>query len=148
MKVAQVCTRRVFVIKADQPLAEAAREIQERHVGALVVIEQRHGSVYPIGMVTDRDIVCGQFAHEADLHVLTVADAMAAPAVTVAEELGIEEAIAALRTRTVRRAPVVNQVGELVGIVTLDDLVPAVAAELNSLAQLIGSQARHEETQS
>jgi CBS domain-containing protein len=144
MNVAEVCTRQVLLIKAGQPLAEAARYMLRRAVGALVVIEEHAGVVRPVGMLTDRDIVCGQFARQADLHCLTVAEVMAAPAVTVAEHQSIEQAVAVLRARAVRRAPVINAAGDLVGIVTLDDLLAAMAAELNALAQLIGSQARHE----
>lgn len=143
MNVAEVCTRQVFLIRAEQPLADAARLMQQRRVGALVVIEQRGASVRPVGMLTDRDIVCGQFAHQADLHCLTVAEVMAAPAATVREDQSLEEAIAVLRTRAVRRAPVVNGAGELVGVITLDDLLPVLAGELNSLAQLIGEQVAH-----
>ncbi len=144
MNIGEVCTRRVFLIRADQPLAEAAQEMQRRHVGALVVTEEREAVVRPVGMLTDRDIVCGQFAHQADLYCLTVADVMSAPVISVAELQSLDEVIALLRTRSIRRAPVVNGRGELVGIVTLDDLLPAVAGELSTLAQLIGSQARHE----
>jgi len=145
MKVSEICTRRVFLIRADQPLVEAAREMQQRHIGALVVVEQRDGAVRPVGMLTDRDVVCGQFAHKADLHCLTVADVMASPVTALAEQAPLDEAIATLRGHGVRRAPVVNAAGELVGIVALDDLLPAVASELNTLAELIGSQHRHED---
>jgi CBS domain-containing protein len=144
MNVAEVCTREVLLVRAEQPLVEAAREMRARHVGALVVVEERGGSVHPVGMLTDRDIVCGQFAHQADLNCLTVAEVMAAPAATVSEHQSVEQAISLLRIRGVRRAPVVNAGGELVGIVTLDDLLPAVAGELSELAQLIGSQRRRE----
>jgi CBS domain-containing protein len=46
--------------------------------------------------------------------------------------------------RAVRRAPVVNHAGALVGIVSMDDLLPILASELGALASLIGTQARHE----
>jgi CBS domain-containing protein len=142
MNVAEVCTREVLKIRAEQPLIEAARLMQRRQVGALVVIEKQGRSVRPVGILTDRDIVCGQFAHQADMHCLTVAEVMAAPAATVAENYSLEQAIAVLHARAVRRAPVVNSTGELVGIVTLDDLLPAMAGELNALAHLIGSRPR------
>jgi len=144
MNVSEVCTRRVYLVRAEQPLVEAARQMQQHHVGALVVIEQQGAGVRPVGMLTDRDIVCGQFAHRTDLHCLTVADVMAAPVVTVTEAEGLEAAIVTLRVHAIRRAPVVNVAGDVVGIVTLDDLLPALAAELSTLAQLIGSQSRHE----
>ena len=144
MNVAEICTREVLMITAEQPLIDAARLMQRRQVGALVVIEERDHSVRPVGMLTDRDIVCGQFAHRADVHCLTVAEVMAAPAATVTEDQSLEDAIAVLRARAVRRAPVVGSTGELVGIVTMDDLLPALARELNVLGQLIGSRARRE----
>lgn len=144
MNVAEICTRRVFLIRPDQPLLEAARLMQRHHVGALVVAEQRDGMVRPVGMLTDRDIVCGQFAHKADLQCLCVADVMAAPVVVLPETASLDVAIATLREHAVRRAPVTDASGSLVGIVTLDDLLPAVAAELDALAQLIGWQSRHE----
>jgi CBS domain-containing protein len=46
--------------------------------------------------------------------------------------------------RAVRRAPLIDASGALVGIITLDDLVPAVAQELGTLAALMGSQAQGE----
>lgn len=144
MNVAEICTREVLMISAGQPLIEAARLMQRRQVGALVVTEEHGRSLRPVGILTDRDIVCGQFAHQADMHCLTVAEVMAAPAATVAENQSLEQAIAVLRARSVRRAPVVNSTGELVGIVTLDDLLPAVAGELNALAHLIGTRPPHE----
>ncbi|HTW76028.1 MAG TPA: CBS domain-containing protein [Steroidobacteraceae bacterium] len=140
MNVAEICTREVLVIRAEQPLLEAAQLMQRHGVGALVVIEEQGGSLRPVGMLTDRDVVCGQFAHQADVRCLTVAEVMAAPAATVAEGCSLEQAIEVLRARAVRRAPVVNGAGELVGIITLDDLLPALAGELDALSQLIGSQ--------
>jgi CBS domain-containing protein len=44
----------------------------------------------------------------------------------------------------VRRAPVVSDTGDLVGIVSIDDLLPAVAEELTLLSKLFGKQARQE----
>jgi len=42
----------------------------------------------------------------------------------------------------VRRAPVVSESGDLVGIVSFDDLLPVVSEQLAALAKLIGDQAR------
>lgn len=54
------------------------------------------------------------------------------------------QAIDALERHAVRRAPVVDARGTLIGMITLDDLLPAVARELSALAGLMGTQARHE----
>lgn len=144
MKVGDVCRREVYVVVAEQPLVDAAQEMHKRHVGALVVVDATSTPMHPMGIITDRDIVCGQWVQKADLHCLTVADVMTREPWLLAEVCDLSEAIALMCARGVRRAPVVNSGGDLVGIVTLDDLLPAVAAELNALAKLIGTQARKE----
>ena len=60
----------------------------------------------------------------------------------VAETASLTEAIRRMSDAGVRRAPVVDESGDLVGILSLDDLLPVVSEELQSLARLIGGQAR------
>ncbi len=144
MQAGELCSREVYIVRPDEPLADAAREMRKRHIGAVVVVEQREQAMVPVGIVTDRDIVCGQLAHGADLFCLTVGDVMTRAPTTIPEEDGLSEAIRRLSSRGVRRAPVVSVSGDLVGILSFDDVVPAVAEELSSLAKLIGTQARRE----
>lgn len=128
----------------DRPLSEAARSMLESHVGALIVVDGDGKGGKPIGMLTDRDIVRGQLRLSADLFCLTVGDVMTPDPLILNANIGVTEAIEALQARAVRRAPVVDGAGNLLGIVTLDDLLPAVAHELEELATLIGTQTRHE----
>ena len=144
MGIGELCSREVYFVEPDQPLAEAAREMHRRHVGAVVVAEQRGKQLCPIGIVTDRDIVLGEVKRHTDLFALTVQDVMTADPLTLRESEGLSEAIARLKARGVRRAPVVAESGDLVGIVSLDDLLPAAAQELSGLARLIGRQASME----
>jgi len=116
----------------------------ESHVGALIVVDGDGKGGKPIGMLTDRDIVRGQLRLSADLFCLTVGDVMTPDPLILNANIGVTEAIEALQARAVRRAPVVDGAGNLLGIVTLDDLLPAVAHELEELATLIGTQTRHE----
>lgn len=148
MEVGDLCSREVYLVSRDEPLVVAVREMRRRHIGALVVVEPRGESMTPIGIVTDRDVVCGQLARQKDLFCLNVGDVMTPEPMTVEETSGTAEAIGRLSARGVRRAPVVNEGGELVGLISFDDLLPAVAAQLSALAQLIGAQARHEGEQS
>jgi CBS domain-containing protein len=134
----------VYLARREDPLPAAAREMRRRHIGALVVVEDREKAVRPIGILTDRDIVCGQLMKGADLFCLTVGDVMTADPTTVDEADDLAEAIKRLGAAGVRRAPVVNGDGDLVGVLSLDDLLPAVAHELGSLAALIGNQSRVE----
>jgi CBS domain-containing protein len=144
VEIGDLCSREVYVVKPTEPLARAVREMHRRHVGAVVVAESRGDVLFPVGIVTDRDVLRGQVKRQADLFTIAVQDVMTADPLTLTESKGLAEAISNLRARGVRRAPVVASSGELVGIVSLDDLLPAIAEELSGLAKLIGSQARRE----
>lgn len=145
MIIGTVCTRDVCTCGPLEPLAKVARAMTERHIGALVVVDSKGGQRRPVGIVTDRDIVRGQLDRARDLYCLNVEDVMTSNPLTLAQTSGIEEAVARLSERGVRRAPVVDEEGNLVGIVSTDDLLPALAAELGALVQLIGTQPKREQ---
>src|SRR5512146_1477262 len=144
MNIGEVCSREVYIFKADEPLASAVAEMMKRRIGAIVVVEIEPERVRPVGIVTDRDVVRGQVSLKKDLPSLALRDVMTSGPLTVSETSGIAEAIEHMGARGVRRAPVVNDSGDLVGIVSLDDLLPVVAEELGALARLVGDQARRE----
>ena len=148
MQIGELCSREVIVVRPEEPLAEAAREMLQQHVGAVVVVETKDGRTRPVGILTDRDVVCRQIERQADLFTLTVADVMTPDPLTVEENGGVAEAIERMSARNVRRAPVVNADGELIGIVTFDDLLPVLAEQLGALAKLIGTQPQRERRRS
>jgi CBS domain-containing protein len=137
MKIADISTVKVRVGHPDQPLAEAAAAMRNHTVGALVIVESSDPQRRPLGILTDRDIVRGQLLKSADLHCLLVRDVMTPDPLTLCDDLEVFEAIEALNERAVRRAPIVDRDGSLSGIISLDDLVPVVATEFLSLANLL-----------
>ena len=144
MRIQDLRTPQARTTYREEALADAARVMCEEHVGALVVVDRNDSRRHPIGILTDRDIVRGQLRRCADLYCLTVGDVMTPDPLVLPLHLELTEAIQALNARAVRRAPLVDASGALVGIVTLDDLLPAVARELGTLAALMGSQAHDE----
>jgi len=142
LRVGDICSRDVRTATRDQALAEAARAMRDYRVGALIVIDPSDTKRRPIGILTDRDIVRGQLIRAADLFCLTVGEVMTPKPLTLAAELELTEAVEDLNEQGVRRAPVLDGSGALIGIVTLDDLLPAIARELSELADLMGSQSR------
>ena len=144
MRVQDLYSPGAHVTQPGHALAEAARTMLQTHVGSLIVIEGHGTARRPVGILTDRDIVRGQLKCSADLFCLTVGDVMTPDPLTITAHMEVTEAIEALRDRGVRRAPVVDGAGNLLGVITLDDLLPAVARELEGLSTLIGTQARYE----
>jgi len=126
-----VCTGR------DTKVSAAAHIMRERHVGNLIVVDEVDGARLPVGIVTDRDIVLGVISLKLDPDVFTVADLLHGELITTMDTQGIFETIEQMRLHGVRRMPIVNEKGYLVGIVSLDDLVRLIASELNKIAVLM-----------
>lgn len=145
MNIGAICTRRVAVVDRATTVMDAARRMREEHVGDLVVVDRKDGHTVPVGMVTDRDLVVSIVARSAEfIERLLVEDLLVRPIVTA--EIAEDSLVVARRMREneVRRLPVVDEDGDLVGILSVDDLVGSVHAELAEIAALVGHQHRHE----
>lgn len=141
MGIGEICNREVVVVTKQTKVAEAARLMREHHVGDVVVVLEEAGVRTPIGILTDRDIVVEVVAAGLDPAFVSVGEIAFAGLATVEENTGVFETIIYMRDKGIRRMPVVNAAGDLIGIVTLDDLIELLAEELNELARLI----RHEQ---
>ena len=144
MTVGEICNREVIVIQRDGTTLEAAKLMRQYHVGAVIVIEKQNDRQIPIGIVTDRDLVVEVLAPELDNAVITVGDIMSPEIFTIQENTATYEAIEYMRRKTIRRLPVVDESGELVGIFTLDDVLELLAVELQDLAKLVRYEQRKE----
>jgi CBS domain-containing protein len=147
MPIGEICTREVVIVKRNETVLEAAKLMRQHHVGDVVVIEERDGVRVPVGIVTDRDLVVEIMAPELDPAALTVGDIMEQELVTVKESMGLFEAIQYMRSKTVRRLPIVDENGALIGILALDDLLELLSEELLAIAKLVRYQRRKETRQ-
>ena len=137
MPIGDVCIRDVVVTRSGTTVLEAARLMAQNHVGNLVVVEDVNGRRVPVGIITDRDIVRNVVAEGLDAGVFTLGDLGVRELVTVAEDQGIYECMQQMRINGIRRLPVVDRKGGLVGIISLDDLIQLLAEEMTELAKVI-----------
>ena len=144
MNVGELCNREVVFAHRDTELVEAARLMREHHVGSLVIIADRLSQRVPVGIVTDRDIVVAAVAKKVDPATLTVGDVMSAGALVVREQDGVGDALRVMREKGVRRLPVVNRDGALVGIVAIDDVLEVVAEEMDAFVRTLRSERARE----
>ena len=144
MTVGEYCNRNVIVIAAEESIKSAARLMRKHHVGDLVLIETRNGRRVPVGIVTDRDLVVEVLAPGLEPEELTVRDIVVDSPFLVREEDSLFDALEMMRGRRVRRVPVIDADGALVGIVTVDDLVGLLAEMLDDLAAVVGRQRERE----
>ena len=147
MAIGEMCNREVVIVERETSLGEAARLMRQHHVGDLVVVESREGGRRPVGIVTDRDIVLEVVAMDLSPESLRVGDIMGAKLVSVRDSEGVFETIRYMRSQGVRRVPVVDAAGWLVGIIALDDLLELLAEEIGELAKLVTRErGREQET--
>lgn len=146
MAVGEICNREVVIAEKALSVVDAAQMMRKNHVGDLVVVEEKEGRTYPVGIVTDRDIVVEVVAAGVDPDALKVGDIMGPEVATVREGEGLFEALRHMRDKGVRRMPVVDHEGGLVGILTLDDLLGLLAEELTELAKLVSHERQREAT--
>ena len=144
MPISEICNREVVVVQRTDTALDAAKLMRQHHVGDVLVVEDRNGIRVPVGIVTDRDLIMEIMAPELDGLVITVGDIMAQELVTVKESTGIFEAIQYMRQMAVRRLPIVNEGGGLIGILTLDDLLELLSEELLEIAKLVRNEQRKE----
>ncbi len=134
----------VICCDADRPVSEVASLMRKHHVGDVVIIHDIDGQRIPIGMLTDRDIVIETIALDIDAKLFTAADLMISPVTTIQEDASITEALSVMRSKKVRRLPVVNHAGSLFGIIAVDDFINLLSSELALIAGVMTEQAFRE----
>lgn len=145
MSVGEICNREVIVVTGATGIGEAARLMRQYHVGDLVVVEEHEGRRTPVGIVTDRDLVVEVLAQEVVPAGLTVADIMSGELVIAREDDDLLDILAEMRAAGVRRVPVVDAGGLLLGILTVDDLLDLLAEGMVELVRLVTREQRREQ---
>ncbi len=117
-KIRDVMTSNPRTVEPSTTVQEAARLMRDEDVGPIPIVE--NGSV--TGMVTDRDIVVRIVADGKDASSTTVGDIASRDLVTVDPEQTLDEATRLMAQHQVRRLPVCEEDGRLVGIVAQADV--------------------------
>ena len=121
MQVKDVMTATPACCTAETSLQEVANLMVENDCGAIPVVDSEDSNK-PIGLITDRDIVCRAVAEGLNPLDLTANDCMTSDVLTVTEQTSFEECCRLMEEKQVRRVPVVDADGALVGIVALADV--------------------------
>lgn len=144
MRVGEVCNREVIVANREESVLAAAKLMRDNHVGDLVVVESQAQRRAPVGIITDRDLVVEILAKEVDPNAVIIGEAMSEELVTAAEDEEFMAVVKRMRQRGVRRVPVVDAQGGLVGLLAVDDVLDLIAEELADLVGIIVREQRYE----
>ena len=130
-KVHEVMTDRPRVVTPETPVSEAAQLMKNDDIGSLPILDGEQLA----GMVTDRDIVIRAVAEGKDPRGMPVREVASRELVTVNADEELSRALQLMASQQVRRLPVVDDDGRLVGILAQADV--AVEAKEKDVGEMV-----------
>jgi CBS domain-containing protein len=134
MQVIEGIRRSGVGVRPEQTIREAATIMEQSGVGALAVVDGEH----LVGLITDRDLVRRGMARNVPYDA-RIDSLMSTPVVTIDAEADLHDAFALFRTHGNRRLAVVQE-GRFVGMITVDDLLINLAADLADLSRTVTAE--------
>ena len=119
--VRDIMTTEPCALASGASAMEAAQVMRDNDIGDVVVLEEER----LVGIVTDRDIVVRVLAEQTDPSAVRLADICSRDLTTIAPDASVGEAVRLIREKSIRRLPVVEEDGQVIGIVSLGDIAVA-----------------------
>jgi len=132
IKVGQCMTIGVFTLPADKTVLDAARLLKKTSVGSVIITQKGKAK----GIITERDIIYKVIAAGKDPKKVKLKSAMSRPLKVIKASDRVESAASALRANKVKRLPVVDKKGQLVGIITEGDLLRVYPGMVDVISEM------------
>ena len=131
VQVKEIMRLNVKTVDYNANIVEAARKMCARDItGSCIVLKNN----LPIGIITEQDINCKVVAKNISPCETLVKEIMTQPLITILPDMRVEQAIKMMTENRVRRLPVLNADGKLIGIITVRDIM-ALGATINELVR-------------
>ncbi|OQW48875.1 MAG: hypothetical protein A4S09_12975 [Proteobacteria bacterium SG_bin7] len=134
----------VFCLNSTDTVLEAAKAMQKHHIGDVVITENRGGKSIPIGIITDRDIVVSCIAGGKDCKTCQISELISAKIITAREDDSISDLVKLMANEGISRLPIVDEEGELTGILSSKRLFQFFAQGLCELTTISHQQQERE----
>ena len=130
MKVSDLMTREVVTCPENAMLGEAVRLMWDHRIGFLPVVSDGDGAL--VGVITDRDAALAAWLHDKPIREIPVRAVMSVQVGTCGAEAEIDEAELRMSELQVRRLPVIGDRGQVVGVISLDDVARQAAGKADA----------------
>ncbi|ASQ47263.1 CBS domain-containing protein [Legionella clemsonensis] len=144
MRVGEFCNREVVIMPSDESVKIAAELMRAKHVGDIVLVEEKQGKKVPVGIISDRDLVVEVMVPGLDPKELAAGDIVTRSLLVAHENESLFDALNLMRKKGIRRLPVVDDENTLIGIITLDDMTDLLAEMLSNVADVVDKQRKLE----
>lgn len=146
MTVGNYCERNLALLTRDASLQKAAKMMRSHHLGEVIVVEKLNGKNIPVGLVTDRDLVIEIMALEVDVEQISVGHIMSLELITVREDYSLSDSLEIMQQHGVRRLPVVDSDGVLIGLIDMELILKVLCQDLGKMLELINTERNIEKT--
>jgi signal-transduction protein with cAMP-binding, CBS, and nucleotidyltransferase domain len=142
MSVGRICSRVVATASAGETIRAAAARMADHDVGTLVVVDPARPRKAK-GVVTDRDLAIRCLANRMDPDDTSISAVMTTPVHSVDEHTPLEEAVGKMARAGTRRLVVTGADQEMVGLLSLDDVLGVLVEETTAIGKLLEHQKPH-----
>jgi CBS domain-containing protein len=140
MILEKVATKNVITVPETASMQEAAKVMRDYHVGSVIVVDEKMGRKVPVGIVTDRDIVVSTSAFGIPPNSVYVRDVMSATLVTARRNDSLNHVLMLMKEHGVKRIPLVDADGGLIGLISTHELMSLLSDELNTVVRITERQ--------
>ena len=138
ISVSSIMTPNVITVNEKQTLREGSKFMYQHNIGGLIVLNDTSNNETeeidkPIGIITERDIA-RLVAFSSNLSTDTaISEVMSKPLITINQNSSIKQVTDLMQQNNIRRLPIVDNKGKLVGIITAKDILRSLMEFLKSL---------------
>ncbi len=142
MSLERIAKKYVATITPEATVQDAAKMMRELHVGDVIIVKPglELGTSAPIGILTDRDIIVSTVAFGVDPKTVLVKDVMSLNLTTAKITDSVFHVINLMKENGIKRIPLIDSEGTLVGILSADDLIGMLASEMTDISKIIEQQ--------
>lgn len=134
MSLSHLMTKEITSLPETATALDAAKYMTDMNVGSVIITDEKEK---PVGIITDRDISTKVVATEKDPKTVKLKDIMCSPVVTINIGKDIIDATRLMGEYWVRRLPVVNDEGKVVGVLSMDDVLIFLSQEIQNIANAL-----------
>ena len=121
--VSSIMTTNVKIATEEETIQTVCKLMYENHIGSIVVVKRTIDGINPIGIITERDIVHQIGSSELFLVQAPIRQIMSTPLITIGANSRVRDAVEIMQLKKIRRLPVIDNSGKMVGIITDKDVL-------------------------
>ena len=142
--VSSIMTKKVIVQTDDQTIQAVSNTMYENNIGNVLIVKNyvaqdsfKQDKV--VGIITERDVVRIVGSFDPTLYHLPVREIMSKPIISIPSTCSLKDAMETMQLKNIRRLPVIEQEGKLVGIITSRDIFKVIIKNQDTMSMFISS---------